>query len=104
MFDSSQLCSVTQIETLIDHSAVSVLDSSWYLPLMGVDSQRQFKQQHIPSAQFFDVDLICDRNSNLPHILPSTVEFFQVAGGLGITNDSQVVVYDSAGLFSAARV
>ncbi|MFT6724339.1 MAG: hypothetical protein ACJARN_001204, partial [Arenicella sp.] len=33
MFDSSQLCSVTQPEMLIDHSAVSVLDSSWYLPL-----------------------------------------------------------------------
>ena len=104
MIDSSQLCSVTQLEALIEQGAVSVLDGSWYLPSKDVDSESQFKQQHIPSAQFFDVDLICDQKSNLPHMLPGAVEFSQAVGDLGISNDSQVIVYDSAGLFSAARV
>ncbi|MFT6406871.1 MAG: thiosulfate/3-mercaptopyruvate sulfurtransferase [Arenicella sp.] len=104
MTRSSQLCSVAQLKALIERGETSILDSSWYLPSKSIDTEGQFKQQHIPGAQFFHIDLICDHDSDLPHMLPSAEDFSQALGALGICNDSQVVVYDSAGLFSAARV
>lgn len=40
----------------------------------------------------------------MPHMLPSEAAFEQAASTLGIKNDDGVVVYDSKGIFSAARV
>lgn len=50
----------------------------------------EFKEERIPGAQFFDVDLVADTGSNLPHMLPSEATFAATADALGITNDSQV--------------
>ena len=68
------------------------------------DPKAQFKQSRIPGSKFFDMDEIADKSSNLPHMLPSEQSFAAAADCLGITNDTQVVVYDRSGLFSAARV
>jgi len=104
MSKPSQLCSVSELKSLLEQGHTKVLDGSWYLPSQGIDSQGEFQQKHIPSAQFFDIDLISDPNSSLPHMLPNTEQFSQAVSELGISNDSAIVVYDSAGLFSAARV
>lgn len=56
-----------------------------------------------PGAKFFDVDGISDPSSDLPHMLPSAEQFAAACDTLGVTNEDQVVVYDGAGLFSAAR-
>ncbi len=104
MTDASQFCSVHHLESLIKQGKVKVLDCSWYLPSQSINAENEFKQQHIPSAQFFHIDLICEQNSALPHMLPSAEDFSQAVAKLGISNDSHVVVYDSSGLFSAARV
>jgi thiosulfate/3-mercaptopyruvate sulfurtransferase len=104
MTEASQFCSVDQLESLIKRDEVKVLDCSWYLPSQSIDSEDQFKQQHIPSAQFFHIDLICEQNTKLPHMLPNSNDFSRAIAKLGISNSSHVVVYDSSGLFSAARV
>jgi len=101
---NSQLCSIEELKSLIEHQRVSIVDGSWYLPSQNIDSRQAFEQGHIPSAQFFDIDHISDQNSDLPHMLPSAEQFSQELSTLGISNESQIVVYDSAGLFSAARV
>jgi thiosulfate/3-mercaptopyruvate sulfurtransferase len=53
---------------------------------------------------YFDINGICDRNTTLPHMLPSAEEFAAAAGAMGISNDTRVIVYDSNGLRYAPRV
>ncbi len=100
----SQLCSVPHLSQLLSQENVKIIDGSWYLPSDKVDSRKEFELKHIPSAQFFDIDLISDRESELPHMLPSAEVFATAVGEMGISNDDHIVVYDTAGLFSAARV
>ena len=85
-------------------SNVRVLDGSWHLPTMARDPAAEFLEAHIPGAAFFDIDGICDPDSSLPHMLPSPEHFARAVSALGIGNDSHVVVYDTVGLYSAARV
>ncbi|XP_019370817.1 PREDICTED: 3-mercaptopyruvate sulfurtransferase [Gavialis gangeticus] len=86
--------------------AVRLLDASWYLPKMKRDPRREFEERHIPGAAFFDIDQCSDRTSPYDHMLPSTDDFSEYVGKLGVGNDSHVVVYDGSdqGLFSAPRV
>ena len=68
------------------------------------DPKAQFKKDRIPGSSFFDMDNIADKSSTLPHMLPTEAAFAAAADALGITSDTQVVVYDRLGVFSAARV
>lgn len=82
---------------------VRVLDASYYLPNEGRDTKAEFLAGHIPGAVFFDIDVVADVGNPLPHMLPGADQFARQVGALGIANHHQVVVYDTAGLFSAAR-
>ena len=81
-----------------------VIDASWYLPDAGRDAKAEYKAAHIPGARFFDIDEITDSRSNLPHMAPPPEKFVSRMRAMGIGDGHQVVVYDGAGLFSAARV
>jgi thiosulfate/3-mercaptopyruvate sulfurtransferase len=81
-----------------------VIDASWYLPDMGRDAKAEYRAAHIPGARFFDIDEITDSRSNLPHMAPPPEKFVSRMRAMGIGDGHQVVVYDGAGLFSAARV
>jgi thiosulfate/3-mercaptopyruvate sulfurtransferase len=87
-----------------EDSAVRVLDGSWHLPPLGRDPAAEFLEAHIPGAAFFDIDGNCDPDSSLPHMLPSPELFAESVSELGVGDDSHVVVYDTVGLYSAARV
>ena len=80
-----------------------ILDASWHLPTSDRDAYAEYLAGHIPRAAFFDIDRIADPDSELPHMLPAAERFGAAVGALGIGNDSRVVVYDSHGLFAAAR-
>src|ERR1700719_3153771 len=81
-----------------------IVDGSWYLPTENRDGFEEYLAAHIPSAVFFDIDEIADHSRSLPHMLPPPHVFELHMARLGISNDSKVVVYDGAGLFSAPRV
>jgi thiosulfate/3-mercaptopyruvate sulfurtransferase len=81
-----------------------VVDATWYMPAEGRRGRNTFEAGHIPGAVFFDIDEIADRDTELPHMLPSPEAFAEAAGGLGLRRDETVVVYDAHGLFSAPRV
>ncbi|GAB3027020.1 3-mercaptopyruvate sulfurtransferase [Bowmanella dokdonensis] len=58
----------------------------------------------IPGARRFDMDRqVCAPHSPLPHTLPSPEHFAALVEDMGISNHSQIVVYDQAGLYSAPR-
>jgi thiosulfate/3-mercaptopyruvate sulfurtransferase len=81
-----------------------VLDASWYLPDAGRDAKAEYQAAHIPGARFFDIDEISDQRSSLPHMAPPPEKFISRMRAMGVGDGHQVVVYDGAGLFSAARV
>lgn len=102
----------TELNALIGQQAVKVLDSSlepavkivdasWALD--GTDMRALYLAEHIPGAQFFDIEAISDHSTPLPHMAPSPQQFALAMGGLGISAGDRVVVYDRQGLFSAAR-
>ena len=83
---------------------VKVLDGSWYMPADKRDTKAEFIQRRVKGAQFFDIDEVSDHSTSLPHMLPSPTQFADAVGRLGVRDDDTVVVYDTKGLFSAARV
>jgi thiosulfate/3-mercaptopyruvate sulfurtransferase len=81
-----------------------VLDASWYLPDQNRDAKAEYAAAHIPGARFFDIDEIADTRSGLPHMAPPPEKFVSRMRAMGVGDGHQVVIYDGAGLFSAARV
>lgn len=88
----------------LDAADLVVLDGSWHLPTDKRDARREYLAAHIPGALFFDIDAISDRSSPLPHMLPPPQEFAAAMGAMGIGDGCSIVVYDSTGIYSAARV
>jgi thiosulfate/3-mercaptopyruvate sulfurtransferase len=83
---------------------VKILDASWYMPADKRDPKAEFEAGHIPGAVFYDLDALSDHSTDLPHMLPTPQNFARDLGALGIGDGDMVVVYDGAGLFSAARI
>jgi thiosulfate/3-mercaptopyruvate sulfurtransferase len=71
---------------------------------MNRDGFKEYQAAHIPGAVYFDIDEISDHGSGLPHMLPPPEAFVLHMRRLGIGDGAKIVVYDGAGLFSAARV
>eukprot|EP01094_Clydonella_sp_ATCC50884_P021399 TRINITY_DN4705_c0_g1_i1.p1 TRINITY_DN4705_c0_g1~~TRINITY_DN4705_c0_g1_i1.p1 ORF type:complete len:183 (+),score=36.66 TRINITY_DN4705_c0_g1_i1:30-551(+) len=84
-------------------ASLKVVDASWYLPSQNRNARAEYNRKRIRTASFFDLDEVCDHASPHPHMLPSPAQFESAMIGLGISNSDHVVVYDGAGLFSAAR-
>ena len=98
---------LVETEWLASHLSapdVIVLDGSMHLPTSGRNGRAEYQVEHIPGALFFDVDEIADKSNPLPHTLPSTVQFASQMKKMGIGDGSRIIVYDSEGLYSAARV
>jgi thiosulfate/3-mercaptopyruvate sulfurtransferase len=81
-----------------------VLDGSWHMPQAKRDPRAEFRVAHVPGAVFFDIDGIADHSTPLPHMLPTADAFADAVGALGVGSGDRVVVYDTRGVVSAARV
>ncbi len=102
--DPTLVVSTDWLQSHLKDPSLRVIDASWHLPTVGRDGEAEYRNQHIEGAVFFDIDKISDQSSPLPHMVPSAEQFARDVGNLGISNAHQIVVYDSLGLFSAARV
>lgn len=102
--DPQLLVSTEWLAAHLDAPDLRILDASWYLPQMGRDGRAEYDAAHIPGARFFDIDEISDKRSVLPHMAPPVEMFVSRMRAMGIGDGHRVVVYDGAGLFSAARV
>ena len=102
--DPKTLVSTDWLAQHLKDPDLRLVDASWYLPDMGRDPKAEYDAAHIPGARFFDIDEISDARSDLPHMVPPAEKFMSRMRAMGIGDGHQVVVYDGAGLMSAARV
>ena len=102
--DPKTLVSTQWLAQHLEDPDLRILDASWYLPTSDRNGRAEFEAEHIPNARFFDIDDISDQRSDLPHMVPPIEKFMSRVRALGVGDGHQVVVYDGAGLFSAARV
>ena len=105
----STLVSVKWLKNMIASKTANhrILDASWHLPNTGRNAKAEYAESHIPGAVFFDIEECADKNTSVPHQIPSADSFGSYVGSLGINNETYVTVYDNNpkfGLFSAQRV
>jgi thiosulfate/3-mercaptopyruvate sulfurtransferase len=99
----NNLIATAELEKLVGSKDLVLFDASWHLPTTKRDAKKEFLENHIPGARFFDIDHLSDRSSPLPHMLPSATQFQEQVRALGVSSSTIIVAYDAAGLFSAAR-
>lgn len=98
------LVSTEWLASRLNDPNVRVLDGTYHLPTVKRDPRAEYLAQHIPGAGFFDIDGISDHTTDLPHMIPAPAVFEAEMRKLGISKSTRVVVYDSYGWQSAARV
>ncbi|EYD78361.1 Thiosulfate sulfurtransferase, rhodanese [Rubellimicrobium mesophilum DSM 19309] len=101
--DPRTLVSTEWLAQRLREPGLVVLDASWHMPNAGRDPEAEFRVAHIPGARRFDIDAISDHGSPLPHMAPPASDFAAWMAREGIGPGTQVVVYDSLGVFSAPR-
>ena len=82
---------------------VKIIDSSWDLPSENRNFEEEFKNEHIPNAIFFDLDKNSKKDTDLPHMLPSKVEWDQIVSELGISKNDRIIIYDNSNVISSCR-
>lgn len=102
--DPKTLVSTGWLAAHLKDPDLRIFDASWHMPASGRNAAVEYTRQHIPGARFFDIDDVADNRSALPHTVPQVEKFMSRMRALGVGDGHQVVVYDSVGLFSAARV
>ena len=83
---------------------VKIFDCSWHLPNTNRDSYKEYTNEHINNAIFFDLDKNSDQNTDLPHMLPSQKDWGGIVSSLGISNKDRIVIYDNSDLISSCRL
>ncbi|MFN3207602.1 MAG: 3-mercaptopyruvate sulfurtransferase [Roseovarius sp.] len=102
--DPKTLVSTDWLAAHLGDPDLRILDGTYFLPGTDRDARAEYDQAHIPGARFFDIDDISDHRSDLPHMAPPVEKFMSRMRQMGVGDGHQVVVYDTHGLFSAARV
>lgn len=102
--DPRTLVSTDWLAAHLNDPDLRILEASWHMPDSGRDARAEYAEGHIPGARFFDIDEIADQRSALPHTVAPAEKFVSRMRAMGVGDGHQVVVYDSTGLFSAARV
>lgn len=101
--DTATLVSTDWLERHLADPDLRVLDASWHLD-PDRDPRAEYEAAHIPGARFVALAEVSDARSELPHMAPAPEKFASRMRALGVGDGHQVVVYDAAGLFSAARL
>ncbi|WP_105214725.1 sulfurtransferase [Pseudoalteromonas sp. T1lg22] len=97
----SQQITVAQLNAQLHNPKLKIFDAGMVLP---GKSGEYAPAAVIKGAQRFDIkSALADNASPWPHTLCSADQFEQQMQEAGVSQDSEVVVYDDQGLFSAAR-
>ena len=64
--------SVEWLKNNFNQKNLFILEATFFLPNMERNARIEYTKSHIPNSQFFDIEEISDKSSNLPHMLPSS--------------------------------
>nr|WP_321225977.1 sulfurtransferase [uncultured Psychroserpens sp.] len=100
--DNSQIVSVKWLHDNLDNEKLVILDAT----IRKVSDSISFSSEGwIPKTRYFDLKgKFSDTEAEFPTTVPSAEQFQQEARTLGINQDSIIVVYDTKGIYSSARV
>ena len=82
---------------------VKVIDASWHMPNINRDPFKEYQEQHIKNAIFFDIEKNSDPNTELPHMLTDKKSWEKIVSSMGISNNDTVVIYDNSDVVSSCR-
>jgi thiosulfate/3-mercaptopyruvate sulfurtransferase len=97
------LVSTAWLAQEIGAADLRIFDATLYMPAEQRDARALYRHAHLPTARFFDVDVVADPDSTLPHMVPTPARFEHLLGELGVSRQHRVVFYDQKGIFSCAR-
>lgn len=84
---------------------IRIVDARHFMPADPRKPAEEYAKAHIPGAVLFDIDAICDPDTELPHMMPDPVLFSSRVRDLGLGDGHRIVVYDHVGgACAAARV
>ena len=102
------------LEAVLSDRSLRIVDCTTWLvpaepgddaPYRVVPGVAEYDAGHIPGAVFLDIQgTISDPDTRLRFMAPSAERFAAAIGGLGIANDSRVVLYSNGSIMWATRV
>ncbi len=103
---ASPLVSAQWLKKNWGRKGLKIIDATYTLPFLNPEKSGQeiFEEQHIPEALFFPLDEIADLSNDLPHMLPTEIQFSAELSAIGVSNDDAIIVYDQNNWIASARV
>ena len=99
----SPIVSVDWLSKHIDDPDLIILDAS--IKKLTTPEHLASQALQIPTTRFFDIKkYFSDLDTDLPNMLPTPEHFEKNCKELGINSESKIVVYDTIGIYSSARV
>ena len=89
------------LEKNIDN--VKIIDCSWHMPQTKRDGLKEYKDQHIQNAIFFDLDENSKKNIELPHMMVEIKDWEKILSKMGIKNEDKIIIYDNSDVISSCR-
>ncbi len=98
-----EIVSVKWLKDNLSKAHLVLLDASPESTATGKLSS--FLGLHIPKSRVFNIkENFTNKASNFPNTVPSASQFEQACQALGINADSEIIVYDNFGIYTAPRV
>ena len=95
------LVDTSWLENNIDK--VKIIDCSWHMPQTQRNGFKEYQNQHISNAIFFNLDENSKKNIDLPHMLVEQKDWSKIVSDMGIMNDDKIVIYDNSDVISSCR-
>ena len=82
---------------------IKLIDCSWHMPNEKRDGYKEYLEEHIENALFFDLDKNSNQMIDLPHMLTDISNWEKIISKMGISNEDEIVVYDNSDVLSSCR-
>ena len=82
---------------------IKIIDCSWHMPNVKRDGYKEYLEEHIENAIFFDLDKNSDQMTDLPHMLTTSSDWEKIVSKMGILKDDKIVIYDNSNVLSSCR-
>ena len=82
---------------------VKIIDCSWHMPQTKRDGFKEYKIQHIPNTNFFDLYNNSKKDIELPHMLVEIEDWEKIVSKMGIKENDEIIIYDNSDVISSCR-